>query len=75
MMENQSFDHLLGYVPGIGKLDGTQGNYDLDGNFINVSPGCKTNDPDHPHTFAAAVEMVLPCLSQTYFSFIIPTPM
>jgi hypothetical protein len=59
-MEISGFvNDLLGrYVPGIGKLDGSQGNYDAQGRFVKVSPGCSTNDPDHPHSFAAAVKMV-----------------
>ena len=58
MMENQSFDRLLGFVPGVGKLTGAEGNFDRHGKFINVSKGAQTNDPDHPHSLAAAVECV-----------------
>jgi phospholipase C len=51
MLENRSFDHLLGFVPGVGELTGAESN-PSDGGPVNVSP---TADyvlpvgPDHSH--------------------------
>jgi len=39
MMENHSFDHMLGWLPGIGELDGTQSNKDTNGNSYSVTTG------------------------------------
>ena len=52
MMENHSFDHMLGFVPGIGDLDGSQYNCDQEGSKINVSSGAEGSqngifDPNH----------------------------
>jgi phospholipase C len=56
MMENRSFDHLLGGLkktdPRINGLDGTESNPDADGTKVQVSPtaafqGQLDHDPDH----------------------------
>src|ERR1700688_650340 len=56
MMENRSFDHMLGGLkkkfPKIEGLSGTESNPDTDGNIVNVAPnaiyrGQLAHDPDH----------------------------
>ncbi|MBB6254765.1 alkaline phosphatase family protein [Nitrospirillum iridis] len=50
MMENHSFDHMLGWLPSIGELDGTQTNQDWAGNGYAVTEGAdyRTNPcPQH----------------------------
>ena len=56
MMENRSFDHMLGGLkkkyPKIAGLDGTESNPDTDGNLVTVAPnaiyrGQLAHDPDH----------------------------
>ncbi len=39
MMENHSFDHMIGWLPGIGELDGSQYNQDTNGNSYPVTEG------------------------------------
>src|SRR5215212_2444609 len=58
MMENRSFDHLLGSLeavnPGIDGIDGTQSNPDTQGNLIKAAPRAKYQsqlDPDPGHDF------------------------
>lgn len=36
MLENQSFDHLLGWVPGVGLLTGNEGQVDSNGQWVPV---------------------------------------
>jgi len=59
MMENRSFDHMLGFLQSpeypINGLTGTESNQDSDGNIITVSPDAKYSgdlltDPGH-HVF------------------------
>jgi phospholipase C len=50
MMENHSFDHLLGWLPGIGELRADdKSNQDADGNAYHAAPGAGfvTGDPAH----------------------------
>src|SRR5579871_1487440 len=56
MMENRSFDHMLGGLkkkyPKINGLDGNESNPDIHGNAVKVSPnaayrGQLSHDPDH----------------------------
>lgn len=54
MMENRSFDHMLGglKVPGINGLTGNESNPDTNGNQVKVSQSAKFQgqleaDPDH----------------------------
>lgn len=42
MLENQSFDHLLGWVPGVGQLTGNEGQFNAAGNWVPVG---KIKDP------------------------------
>src|SRR3989442_9434935 len=56
MMENRSFDHMLGGLkkksPKINGLNGNESNPDMDGDIVTVAPaadyrGQLANDPDH----------------------------
>lgn len=58
MMENRSFDHLLGSLkavnPNIDGIDGTQSNPDTQGNLVKAEPKAKYQgqlDPDPGHDF------------------------
>ena len=58
MMENQSFDRILGFVDGVGTLDGTQYALNSSGEKIYVRKGAdpiKNHQYDPPHGFAATV--------------------
>jgi phospholipase C len=60
MMENHSFDHLLGWVPGIGTLDGTQ-KQRADGSEYTVGAVADprtANRFDPNHDFANVVEQL-----------------
>ena len=55
MMENQSFDRILGFVDGVGTLDGTQYALNSSGEKVNVRKGAdpiKNHQYDPPHGFA-----------------------
>jgi len=54
MMENQSFDRLLGFVKGVGQLDGTQFAFNSKGEKVFVSSGADPvvhNEFNPPHLF------------------------
>ena len=54
MMENQSFDRLLGYVKGVGQLDGSQFALNSKGEKVFVSSGADPvihNAFNPPHGF------------------------
>src|SRR5262245_964884 len=56
MMENRSFDHMLGglAIPGINGLTGTESNPDTQGNEVRVNANAKYQgqlDPDADHHF------------------------
>ena len=54
MMENQSFDRLLGYVKGVGQLDGSQFALNSKGEKVFVSSGADPvihNEFNPPHGF------------------------
>jgi phospholipase C len=60
MMENRSFDHMLGSLHAVNRLidgvDGTQSNPDIDGNPVLVQPLAEYQsqlDPDPDHHFPA----------------------
>jgi len=54
MMENQSFDRLLGFVKGVGQLDGSQFAFNSKGEKVFVSSGADPvthNEFNPPHLF------------------------
>ncbi len=54
MMENQSFDRLLGFVKGVGQLDGSQFAFNSKGEKVFVSSGADPviqNEFNPPHSF------------------------
>eukprot|EP00929_Paragymnodinium_shiwhaense_P097204 TRINITY_DN58964_c0_g1_i1.p1 TRINITY_DN58964_c0_g1~~TRINITY_DN58964_c0_g1_i1.p1 ORF type:complete len:470 (-),score=86.53 TRINITY_DN58964_c0_g1_i1:72-1481(-) len=56
MMENQSFDRMLGFVPGVGRLTGEEGFCGRSGNMIRVRKGAhpvRDHEFDPPHSFQA----------------------
>jgi len=58
VMENQSFDRVLGFVDGVGALDGTQYAVNSSGEKVFVRKGAdpiKNQQYDPPHSFAATV--------------------
>ena len=65
MMENRSFDHMLGDLkrvnPAIDGLDGTQSNPDGTGRIVKVQPKAKYQgqlDPDPDHHFPAVHQQI-----------------
>jgi len=61
MMENQSFDKILGYVKGVGKLTGKEYCLNQKGEKIYVAPGAdihNNNLVDYPHSHQAFVEQM-----------------
>jgi phospholipase C len=65
MMENRSFDHMLGSLkavnPAIDGLDGTQSNPDAQGNQVLVQPLAEFQsqlDPDPDHAFPAVDQQI-----------------
>ena len=61
MMENQSFDRILGFVDGVGTLDGTQYAVNSSGEKVFVSKGAdpiKNQLYDPPHHFPATVRQL-----------------
>jgi phospholipase C len=57
MMENHSFDHMLGMLPGIGELDGTQSNKDANGNSYPATEGADYRTSPCPQHQLANVNM------------------
>ena len=64
MMENRSFDHMLGGLNGVGGIDGLSGtetNPDTNGNLVKVEPKAQYQgqlDPDPDHHFAAVHKQI-----------------
>ncbi|MFY9852862.1 MAG: alkaline phosphatase family protein, partial [Terracidiphilus sp.] len=65
MMENRSFDHMLGSLkavnPQIDGVDGTQSNPDTQGNQVFVQPLAEFQsqlDPDPDHAFPAVDQQI-----------------
>ncbi len=61
MMENQSFDRLLGYVKGVGQLDGSQFAFNSNGERVFVSSGADPvihNEFNPPHLFVDTMKQL-----------------
>jgi phospholipase C len=65
MMENRSFDHMLGGLkkdyPAVDGLNGSESNPDVNGNAVAVSPQAKYQsqlDPDPDHHFPAVDQQI-----------------
>jgi phospholipase C len=59
MMENQSFDKILGFVKPVGALTGQEFFLNSNGEKVFVKPGADlhtNNLPDHPHSFKAIMD-------------------
>jgi len=61
MMENQSFDRLLGFAKGVGQLDGSQFAFNSNGEKVYVSSGADPvahNEFNPPHLFVDTMKQL-----------------